>query len=77
MQKLFRGEYLHHKYGTLLRYKVSANKDDLSPDRLDEANVMVFGLARDKCAPMENVVAELVVVVVVVVMEVVYSCGCW
>lgn len=29
-------------------YKVSANKDDLSPDRLDEANLMVFGGPREK-----------------------------
>ena len=30
------------------RYKVAANKDDLSPDHLDEANVMVFGGPREK-----------------------------
>jgi intraflagellar transport protein 52 len=29
-------------------YKVSANKDDLSPDRLDEANLMVFGGPRER-----------------------------
>lgn len=29
-------------------YKVSANKDDLSPDRLDEANVLVFGGPRER-----------------------------
>ena len=29
-------------------YKVSANKDDLSPDRLDEANIVVFGGPREK-----------------------------
>ena len=29
-------------------YKVSANKDDLSPDRLDEANLMIFGGPRER-----------------------------
>mmetsp|Transcript_22150 Transcript_22150/g.28885 ORF Transcript_22150/g.28885 Transcript_22150/m.28885 type:complete len:520 (-) Transcript_22150:119-1678(-) len=29
-------------------YKVSANKDDLSPDRLDEANILVFGGPRER-----------------------------
>eukprot|EP00614_Pseudopedinella_elastica_P017812 CAMPEP_0172646564 /NCGR_PEP_ID=MMETSP1068-20121228/240309_1 /TAXON_ID=35684 /ORGANISM="Pseudopedinella elastica, Strain CCMP716" /LENGTH=257 /DNA_ID=CAMNT_0013460829 /DNA_START=383 /DNA_END=1153 /DNA_ORIENTATION=- len=38
-------------------YKVSTNKDDLSPDRLDEANIIVFGGPRERFT--ENEMDEL------------------
>lgn len=44
----YHNSHVHLSYLLNISYKVSANKDDLSSDRLDEASVLVFGEPRER-----------------------------